>query len=411
MLSGIYWIFLKEIQCFMPSSREIFFNNLGLPSANPIALEIDHARGVFLYDNKGRDYIDLVSGVAVSNVGHLHPEVVSAVKEQLDKYMHLMVYGEMIQSPQTSLAAMLTGSLPPEINAVYLVNSGSEAIEGALKLAKRITGRSEIIAFKNAYHGGTHGALSILGNESLKFAFRPLLPDVRHLQFNESDDLAFITGRTACVVLETIQAEAGIILPENGFLQAVRSKCDETGALLIIDDIQMGFGRTGKLFSFENFGIRPDILAMAKAMGGGMPLGAFAASATNMRTLTCEPELGHITTFGGHPVSCAAALAALKVIMKGNLIDDAERKGRKFVDALEGHREIIAIRQKGLMLGLDLKSAGQAARLVSLFVEHGLITDRFLFRPNAFRIAPPLTITDQEIDQAITRIKKSLDKL
>lgn len=402
---------MEENQHTMPSSREIFFKNLGLPSALPMALEIVQARGIFLYDKQGNDYIDLVSGVSVSNVGHLHPDVVGAVKQQLDKYMHLMVYGEFIQSPQTNLAKVLADLLPPGIDSIYFVNSGSEAIEGALKLAKRATGRSEIIAFKNAYHGGTHGALSILGSESLKHAFRPLLPDVRHIEFNQQEDLDFITQKTACVVAETIQAEAGIILPEDNYMKALRAKCDETGALLIIDDIQMGFGRTGKLFSYENYGIVPDILAMAKAMGGGMPLGAFAASSKNMKTLTFQPELGHITTFGGHPVSCAAALAALNLIEKNKLYASADKKGRLFLEALVGHPKIKAIRQKGLMLGLDLESADQAAQLVEIFMRNGLITDRFLFRPKAFRIAPPLTISDAEIEETISRITKSLESL
>ncbi len=410
-MNEIYWIFLMINRAYMPSNREIFFKNLGLPSAKPMAIEIDHASGIFIYDRNGKDYIDLVSGVAVSNVGHLHPKVIAAVKEQLDRYLHLMVYGEIIQTPQTRLAERLVDLLPGHLNHVYFVNSGSEAIEGALKLAKRHTHRSEVVAFKDAYHGGTHGALSILGNESLKFAFRPLLPDIRHIRFNHVQDLDFITGKTACVVVETIQAEAGIIPPDVNFLIALRERCSDTGAMLIIDDIQMGFGRTGKFFSFEHFDIVPDILVLAKAMGGGMPLGAFIASGEVMRELTHNPELGHITTFGGHPVSCAAALAALNVITTRDLFAEADPKGKKFATAFAGHRKIKAIRQKGLMLGLDLESNEHAARLVTLFMENGLITDRFLFRPYAFRIAPPLTITDAEIDEAISRISSSLDKL
>ena len=395
----------------MASNREIFFRNLGLPSASPMAIEIDHASGVYLYDREGKDYIDLVSGVSVSNVGHLHPKVVGAVNDQLKKYMHLMVYGEVIQSPQTKLAQSLAGLLPDTLSSVYFVNSGSEAIDGALKLAKRFTGRSEIVAFKNAYHGGTHGALSILGDETLKYAFRPLLPDVRHIRFNVADDLSYITKKTACVVAETIQAEAGILLPSGNFLSALRARCNETGTLLVIDDIQLGFGRTGTFFSHENFNILPDILVLAKAMGGGMPLGAFISSREIMHSLTFNPELGHITTFGGHPVSCAAALAALNVINGERLFYVASAKGDLFREALSGHRKIKAIRQKGLMLGLDLESNEQAARLVSLFIENGLITDRFLFRPNSFRIAPPLTISESEIREAISRITASLDRL
>jgi len=395
----------------MPGNREIFFRNLGLPSARPMALEIERADGIFLYDTEGRDFIDLVSGVAVSNVGHNHPDVVRAVKEQVDRYMHLMVYGEIIQSPQTRLAERITGLAGGNLDTIYLVNSGSEAIEGALKLAKRFTRRSEIVAFKNAYHGGTHGALSILGSETLKNSFRPLLPGIRHLSFNNTDDLAYISSATACVVVETIQAEAGILLPGEDFLHALRQRCDETGALLVIDDIQMGFGRTGKMFSHQHFGIQPDILVLAKAMGGGMPLGGFMAPSEIMRKFTYNPELGHITTFGGHPVSCAAALAAINVILGNKLIEEAEHKGRAFVHALSGHPEIKAVRQKGLMIGLDLETEEKAARLVSLFVENGLITDRFLFRPKAFRIAPPLTITYPEIELAVSRILKSLNTL
>jgi len=395
----------------MATNREIFFKNLGLPSATPLAIEIDHAKGIYLYDKDGKDYIDLVSGVSVSNVGHLHPDVVKAIKNQLDKYMHLMVYGEIIQSPQTQLANKLVNLLPENLNAVYFVNSGSEAIEGALKLAKRYNNRSEIIAFHNAYHGGTHGALSILGSESLKYAFRPLLPDIRHILFNHMDDLNLITERTACIVAETIQAEAGIILPEKDYLRALRSRCNETGTLLILDDVQMGFGRTGKLFSFENYTFSPDILVLAKAMGAGMPLGAFVASTEIMNTLTHGPELGHITTFGGHPVSCSAALAGLNLILKKSLHTDSDRKGKLFKQGLIGHQHIKSIRQKGLMIGLDTESPEMVTKLVSVFLQNGLITDRFLFKPEAFRIAPPLSINDIEIEKTISRIRMSLDKL
>lgn len=395
----------------MAGNREIFMKHLGLPSANPMAIEIEKASGIYLYDTSGKEYIDLVSGVAVSNVGHLHPNVVKAVRDQLEKYMHLMVYGEIIQSPQTQLAEYLVSQLPGTLDSVYLVNSGSEAIEGAIKLAKRFTGRSRILSFKDAYHGGTHGALSILGNESLKYAFRPLLPDVYHIRFNNFDDLDLITRETACVVAETIQAEAGILLPQNEFLKALRTKCDQTGTLLIIDDIQMGMGRTGKLFSFEHYGIYPDILVLAKAFGGGLPAGAFISSREIMQTLTVNPQLGHITTFGGHPVSCVAALAAFKVIIEERLAEQAEAKGQTFQNKLIAHPKIKAIRQKGLMLGLDLVSSEQATKLVSLFQEAGLITDRFLFRPNAFRIAPPLNITTDEIQITIDRIADALDRL
>ncbi|MEN8226133.1 MAG: aspartate aminotransferase family protein, partial [Bacteroidota bacterium] len=307
----------------MPSLRDLYFQHMGLPSARPLAIEVEKASGLYFYDTDGKRYTDLVSGVAVSNIGHRHPRVLEAINSQLDKYMHLMVYGEYIQSPQVKLAKKLSDQLPGKLDAVYFVNSGSEAIEGALKLAKRHTGRTEVVAFKDAYHGGTAGALSILGNEKLKYAFRPLIPDIRFLTFDDEQTLSEISEKTACVVLECIQAEAGIILPGKEFIKKLRQRCDETGALLIVDDIQMGFGRTGKLFSFEHYGLTPDILCLAKAMGGGMPIGAFISSREIMDDLTFNPELGHITTFGGHPVSCAAALAGLEVIMEESLAENA----------------------------------------------------------------------------------------
>jgi len=384
---------------------------MGLPSKNPLGIEIDHASGIYIYDNSGKEYIDLVSGVAVSNVGHRHPKVIEAIHQQLEKYMHLMVYGEYIQSPQVKLAKLLVDNLPQNLDAVYFVNSGSEANEGAIKLAKRYTGRTEIVAFKNAYHGGTHGALSVLGNETLKYAFRPLLPDIRFLNFNRFEDLSQITERTSCVIAESIQAEAGIILPENNFLTALRKRCDETGALLILDDIQMGFGRTGKLFSFENYNFTPDILTLAKGMGGGMPIGAFISSKEIMESLTSKPELGHITTFGGHPVCCAAALANLLVILDEKLAEGADKKGKHYKEILLQNDKIQNIRQIGLMLGIDLENNELASKLANIFVKNGLITDRFLFRPNAFRIAPPLIIKEDEIEKSINRILESLDQL
>ncbi len=393
------------------TNKELFFRHMGLPSSTPLAIEMERAEGIYIYDRSGKEYIDLVSGVAVSNAGHGNREVIAAIKEQVDKYMHLMVYGEYVQAPQVQLAKKLTGFLPPNLDSVYFVNSGSEANEGAMKLAKRYTGRSEIFAFNNAYHGGTQGALSILGNEKLKYAFRPLLPGIRFLEFNNVNDLNKITERTAAVVVETIQAEAGIILPDEDFLPQLRKRCDETGTLLIIDDIQMGFGRTGKLFSFENFNIVPDILTVAKAMGGGMPIGAFIASKEIMSSLTNNPELGHITTFGGHPVSCAAALANLNFLTKGNLIKEAVKKGRMFKDALQNNSEIMEIRQAGLMLGIDMKDQEAMNRLMVNFLKNGLITDRFLFRPKAFRIAPPLIITEKEIEHTIDLILKSIDSI
>lgn len=395
----------------MPGQRQLFMQYLGLPSIRPLGVEISSANGVYLYGPDGRDYIDLVSGVSVSNLGHQQPDIVKAVQQQAAKHMHVMVYGDLIQSPQVELAEMLALLLPSSLNSTYFVNSGSEAIEGAMKLAKRHTGRTEVIAFKKAYHGGSQGALSICGDERLKSAFRPLIPDTRLLEFNSMEDLEHITERTAAVFLETIQAEAGIILPTEGFLTAVRAKCDQTGALLVIDDIQMGMGRTGKLFSFEHFGIVPDILCLAKAFGGGMPLGAFIASKEIMQSLAHDPELGHITTFGGHPVSCAAALASLKYLENSKIYNSSEEKAALFINALESHPEIKALRHKGMMIGLDLDSQDKAARLIASFVDNGLIGDLFLFRPYAFRIAPPLTITIEEIHIAIDRVLKSLNSI
>lgn len=391
------------------SDRALFYKYLGLPSAKPMGLEIKFAEGIHLFGPNGEKYIDLVSGVAVSNIGHRHPEVISAITEQLDQYLHLMVYGDIIQSPQVRLAEALTEVLPSGLNAVYFVNSGSEAIEGALKLAKRVSGRSEVIAFRNAYHGGTQGALSILGNEHLKNAFRPLIPDIRFLAFNNIEDLGQISEKTACVVVESIQAEAGIILPDDGFLEALDKRCKEMGALLVLDDIQMGFGRTGKLFSFEHFGFVPDILTLAKGMGGGMPIGAFIASREMMNTFTFNPELGHITTFGGHPVCCAAALANLKVIQKSKLVNTAAKKGQLFYDFLKDHPMVKEIRYKGLMMAVDVGDPIIMDRLYDALIQDRLITDRFLFRPSAFRIAPPLVIAEDQIKQISERIIKCMD--
>ncbi|MCK5765853.1 MAG: aspartate aminotransferase family protein [Bacteroidales bacterium] len=395
----------------MSTLRELFFRHMGLPSRRPLAIEVERAEGIYFFDKDGKRYTDLVSGVAVSNVGHRHPRVLQAIQGQLDKYMHLMVYGEYIQSPQVKLAQKLSSLLPGNLDAVYFVNSGSEAIEGALKLAKRHTGRPGVVAFRNAYHGGTAGALSILGNERLKQAFRPLIPDVSFLDFNDANMLDRISENTACVVIECIQAEAGIILPEKEYLRKIRERCNETGTLLIVDDIQMGFGRTGSLFSFEHYGIVPDILCLAKGMGGGMPIGAFISSHEMMDKLTFEPELGHITTFGGHPVSCAASLANLEVILEENLTDAAVKTGELFYTGLRDHSKIKEIRYKGLMMGVELENEAITNELIDIFLEEGLISDRFLFRPSAFRIAPPLTITQEQAEETIQSIIACLDRL
>jgi acetylornithine/succinyldiaminopimelate/putrescine aminotransferase len=393
------------------TERELFFRYLGLPSPQPLGLEIDHAEGIYIYDASGKKYLDLVSGISVNNLGHRHPAVIRAIEDQLKKYLHLNVYGEFIQSPQVKLAQKLVSVLPDNLDSVFLVNSGSEAIEGAMKLAKRYTGRTEVVAFHNAYHGSTQGALSILGNEILKNAFRPLIPDIRFLEFNNFRDLEKISEKTACVVSETIQAEAGIILPEQGFLESLHARCKKTGTLLIIDDVQMGFGRTGKLFSFEHFNFVPDILVLAKAMGGGMPVGAFIASKEIMDTLADHPELGHITTFGGHPVCCAAALANLEVLLSDDLIPQAEKKGAILEEQISSHPMIKNIRRKGLILGIEVNDAGKRNKLTEILLKNGIIIDWFLFHPCTFRIAPPLTITEEECRSSGDLVIKSLNEI
>ena len=395
----------------MLNNRQLFLQHLAVPAEIPDAIEIVKAEGIFIYDTEGKTYIDLVSGVSVSNIGHRHPKVVQAIEEQLKKYMHLMVYGKYIQSPQVKLAGKLTSLLPENLQSVFFVNSGSEAIEGAVKLAKRVTGRREIVAFKNAYHGSTHGALSILGNEEMKYAYRPLLPGIRFLQFNQETELENITEQTAAVVIEPVQAEAGILIPDKSYMKALRNRCNETGTLLIFDEVQMGFGRTGKLFAFEHFDVVPDILCLAKAMGGGMPIGAFVSGKEHMNTLTHNPALGHITTFGGHPVSCAAALASLEVILDENLTEQANTKGELFKNRLEEHAKVDHIRQAGLMLAIELKPEFSIPKLVKILQQNGLIVDQFLFNNHSFRIAPPLTITYEEIDKVVEKVIKSLDTL
>lgn len=395
----------------MISQRNLFLQYIGQTSEMPLSLEIERAEGIYLYDRFGKKYIDLVSGVSVSNVGHCHPKVVEAVKKQAETYMHLMVYGEYVQEPQVKFAKKIIEVLKTNLESVYFVNSGSEAIEGALKLAKRYTGRQEIVACKKAYHGSTHGALSIYGGKELKKAVKPLLPKVKFIEFNALKDLDLLSEETACVVVEVIQGEAGIIAANPEFLKALRKKCDELGILLIFDEIQTGFGRTGKLFSFQHYNILPDILCIAKAMGGGMPIGAFVAPKKIMATLTHNPALGHITTFGGHPVSCAAGLAALNVLMEENLIEEANEKGKYIVQKIEKHPCIDHIRGKGLFLAVELTPHYSVDKLKNKCLENGLIFDPFLFDDKAFRIAPPLTITFEEIDVVIKKLNYCLDNI
>ena len=393
------------------TERELFYRYLGLPSFYPMGLEIARAEGIYLYDPSGRQFIDLVAGISVSNVGHRHPRVLDAIRDQLDKYLHLNVYGEFIQAPQVHLAERLAGLLPEKLDSVYFVNSGSEAIEGALKLAKRFTGRTEVISFIDSYHGSTHGSLSILGNEALKNAFRPLLPDTRLIEFNNYCHLEKITTRSACVVIEMIQAEAGIIAVEEYFIRQMMKRCARDGVMIIVDDVQMGMGRTGKMFSFEHYDFVPDILVLAKALGAGMPLGAFISSRKMMDTLAFNPELGHITTFGGHPVSCAAALAGLDVLLSDQLIPSAEEKGKLFEERLAPHPAISAIRRKGLALGLDMANPELRTAFMQAALEQGVIIDWYLFKPATFRIAPPLTITLPEIEQSVDKLIAALNSV
>lgn len=390
--------------------RESFFRHIGQTSPSPLALEIERAEGVFLFSGDRR-YMDLVSGVSVSNVGHSNPEVVAAVKEQAENYFHLMVYGEMIQAPQVLHAELLTSILPDSLDCIYYLNSGSEAIEAALKLAKRVTGRREMIGFRNGYHGSSHGSMSMMGNEWLKSAFRPLLPDVRHIRFNEISDLELITERSACVLVEPVQGEAGVITPEGDFLKELGRRCEETGALLIFDEVQTGFGRTGSMFAFERYGVVPDILVLAKALGGGMPLGAIVSSKERLDAFTHDPVLGHITTFGGHPVSCAAALASLKMLLREEWIGSVERKGMLFEEGLRNHPRVKEIRRAGLLMAVDLGDEKYASNILDLLVDEGVVSDYFLFNPTSFRIAPPLIITEEEIEEAIEKVIRALDRI
>lgn len=392
----------------MLSPRQLFLLNTAQTSTSPRLLEIERAKGMYLYDPSGKSYMDLVSGFAVSNVGHCHPKVVQAIKDQADKYLHLTVYGEFIQAPQVQFAEKLSSILPAILNSVYFVNSGAEATEGAMKLAKRFSGRSEIIACHNSYHGSTQGALSVMGNEYYKQAYRPLLPGIRFIDFNKISDLSLISVDTAAVIIETIQGEAGVRVPDLEYMQELRRRCNETGTLLILDEIQTGFGRTGKLFGFENFNIVPDILLIAKGMGGGMPIGAFISSKEIMGVLKENPILGHITTFGGHPVSCAAGLANLQVILEENFHQDVPAKESLFRACLL-HPEIKEIRGKGLMLCIQLSSFKQVEFVGNYCINKGIIIDWFLHCDTAMRIAPPLIISDEEIREACASILEALD--
>ena len=387
-----------------------FFKYQAQTSPHPLAMEISHAKGSYIYDTQGKAYLDFVAGVSACPLGHNHPKVVSAIKDQLDKYLHVMVYGEYIQEPAVSLAKLLANHLPEPLEKTYLTNSGTEAIEGALKLAKRATGRSEIIATKNAYHGNTMGSMSVMGFEERKQAFRPLIPDVTFIDFNNEDDLEKITTKTACVILETIQGGAGFIVPSNNYLQKVQKRCHDVGALLILDEIQTGFGRTGKLFGFEHYNCIPDILVTGKGLGGGMPIGAFTASSKLMDLLQDKPKLGHITTFGGHPVIAASALATLKEIANSDLMDQTIEKEQLIRKHLV-HPLIHEIRGKGLMLAAITASTEITNQVILRCQDEGLILFWLLFEPKAIRITPPLTISANEIIEGCGVIIDVLNKI
>lgn len=393
----------------MLSHKQLFLLNTAQTSNFPRLLEVERAEGIYLYDFEGKAYLDLVSGFAVSNIGHRHPKVITAIKNQLDKYLHLTVYGEYVQTPQVKFAQKLASVLPSTLSSVYFTNSGTEATEGALKLAKRFTNRTEIISFNKSYHGSTHGALSVMGNEEYKQAFRPLLPDINFINLNNYTDLDKISSKTAAVILESIQGEAGIRIPDLDYIRKLREKCNQTGTLLILDEIQTGFGRTGKLFAFEHFGIVPDILLLAKAMGGGMPIGAFISSKEIMDSLKDNPILGHITTFGGHPVSCAAGLASLETILEENLFIDVQEKEELFRELLT-HPKIKEIRGMGLMLSIQVENFEQVENISKYCLQHGIMIDWFLHCDSALRIAPPLIISKTEIKNACLIIIEAIEK-
>ena len=383
----------------MSVNKNIFLENLGQTSPFPFLIEIDKAEGIYIHDKSGKIYMDMISGVSVNNIGHRHPKVVDALHKQIDRHLHVMVYGEFIQDSVSLMAQRLVRLLPNSLDCVYPVNSGTEAIEASLKLVKRATQRTEIVAFRGSYHGSTMGSLSVSGNELKKMAFRPLMSDVRFIQFNNIEDLIHITIKTAGVIVETIQGDAGVRIPDVSFMKALRKRCDEVGAMLIFDEIQAGLGRTGKMFAFEHFGVVPDVLTLGKALGGGMNIGALISSKTNLALFTHAPMLGHITTFGGHPVPCAAAAAALDVLISLDF-DEVERLGKRLEDILHQSEEVIEIRRKGMFIAIDMKSAERVSEVVARCLEVGVLTFWFLSHPYSFRLAPPLTISEEEIDKA-----------
>ncbi len=390
------------------NQRQLFLKHVGQTSAAPLCLNIVKAEGSKMWDADGKEYIDLIGGISVCNIGHRHPKVIEAIKKQVDDYLHIMVYGELVENPQVAYAKMLSDHLPETLNAVFFTASGSEATEGAMKLAKRYTRRTQIVSFKNSYHGSTQGALSIMGSEYWQQAFRPLLPGIIQLNYNSFSELENITEHTACVVAETIQAEAGVLVPKDDWLQALRNRCNETGTLLVLDEIQCGFGRNGSLWAFEQFGIVPDILLLGKALGGGMPLGAFVADKKIMDSFTNDPVLGHINTFGGHPVSCAAGLAGLQALLDEKMIDGIAANEKLFLSLLQ-HPLIKNINSKGLMLAVEFEDFDTNKKVIDALILQGVFTDWFLFAANALRIVPPLNISREDIKLSCEKIIKVLN--
>lgn len=391
------------------NQRQLFLQHVAQTSPAPLALEIVKAEGTILTDIAGKEYIDLIAGISVCNIGHRHPKVVEAIKKQADQYLHLLVYGEIVQTPQVAYAKKLTENLPESLNSVYFTNSGAEAVEGAMKLSKRVTGRTAIVAFNQSYHGSTQGALSIIGDEYWRNAYRPLLPDIEHVDYNSPESLDTITKKTACVIVETIQAERGIYKPDKEWLQALRQKCSETGTLLVLDEIQAGFGRSGTLWGFQQYDVTPDILLLGKALGGGLPLGAFIADRNLMWTLTENPVLGHITTFGGHPMSCAAGLAAMEALLSEDMVEGVANKERLFKENLH-HAAIKEIRTAGLLMAVVFDDFETNKKIIDNCIEKGILTDWFLFAPQCMRIAPPLNISDEDIMKACSIINNAIEE-
>ena len=401
--------FKNKLKINMSNTTD-FLERLGQTNQNPYLIEVDRADGIYIYDKSGKSYMDMIAGVAVNNIGHNHPKIKEALKAQIDKHLHVMVYGEFIQDAQNDFAKKLTSLLPQNLNCVYTVNSGTEANEAALKLVKRVTGRTEIVSFRGSYHGSTHGSLSVSGNEIKKQAYRPLLPDVRFLRFNSLEDLSQITTKTAGVIIETIQGDAGVRIPSKDFMKALRKRCTEVGALLIFDEIQCGMGRTGALFAFEHFNVVPDILTLGKALGGGMPIGAVVSSKENLWEFTYNPMLGHITTFGGHPVICAAGNAFLEVLTTEVNFKEVERLGALLESLISKNSEIKEVRRIGMLFAFDMASFERVELVVKRCLEKGLISFWFLSHPYSFRLSPPLTITEEEIRKAAQIILEAIEE-